>query len=294
MMNIQHRSVADTTPRLIHRDLGAQVLQAGLDQVAGIFYLSPLSAGLPGAGSATAPARGGVPVLFPQFADVGPTPRMPGLADLPALPALPKHGLVRTAHWSLLADQVSPGSHRLHYRLDIAPTDYPSWPHAASLSLLVLAQADTLVFTLQVSNTGREAFSWTGGLHPYFAVQDVLSSSLFGLAGLALQDRYDADLQTQPPGDPGWNGQAFERLFEACPPVILDAGAYSLRLSATGFDQWMVWNPGEAGARALADMPAGDWRRFVCVEPVRVARPVMLAPGEIFEGQLCIQLCRHG
>lgn len=277
----------ETAPRLTHRDVGAQVLQASLGQAAGIFYLSPLSVGLPGAGSAPSPARGGVPVLFPQFADVGPT------SGVLALPALPKHGMVRSAHWRLLEDTAAPGTHRLHYGLDIAPTDYPSWPHAARLTLLVEAQTDTLVLTLQVSNTGRQAFSWTGGLHPYFAVQDVLSCSASGLAGLAVQDRYDAALRTQPPGDLGWNDQAFERLFDACPPVTLNAGAYSLQLSATGFDQWMVWNPGEVGARALADLPAGDWRRFVCVEPVCVTRPIKLEPGETFAGKLRIQLSRH-
>jgi glucose-6-phosphate 1-epimerase len=283
----------ETAPRLTHRDLGAQVLQASLATTAGIFYLSPLSVGPPGAGSAPSPARGGVPVLFPRFADVGPTPRLPQLPGVPTLPALPKHGFARSAHWRLLEDTAAPGTQRLRYGLDIAPQDYPSWPHAARLTLQVEAETDTLVLTLQVSNTGRETFSWTGGLHPYFAVPDVLSSSLCGLAGLALQDRYDTALRTQPPGDLGWTEQPFERLYDACPPLTLDAGSYSLRLSATGFDQWMVWNPGEAGARALADLPAGDWRRFVCVEPVRVARPIKLEPGETFAGTLCIQLSRH-
>ncbi|MDO8250234.1 MAG: D-hexose-6-phosphate mutarotase [Rhodoferax sp.] len=290
------RDVTDTAPRLTHRDLGAQVLQAGLGNAAGIFYLSPLSMGVPGAGSAAAPARGGVPVLFPQFADVGPISRVsksPGLPALPALAALPKHGLARTAHWRLLEDQASQGMHRLHYGLDIEPEDYPSWPHAARLTLVVEAKTDGLVFALQVSNSGSHSFSWTGGLHPYFAVQDVLTSSASGLAGLAVQDRYDADLRSQPPGDLGWTEQPFERLYDACPAVILDTGGYTLRLSASGFDQWMVWNPGEAGARALADVPAGDWRRFVCVEPVCVARPIVLEPGENFNGQLFIQVCRH-
>ena len=62
-----------TTPLLVHRHLGAQVMQACLGTKLRMFYLSPLLAS----------TRGGVPVLFPQFADVGP---------------LPKHGLVRTAH----------------------------------------------------------------------------------------------------------------------------------------------------------------------------------------------------
>lgn len=292
-MPIQHLSddVGETAPRLAHRNLGAQVLQASLGNTAAVFYLSPLSLGEPGPGSATAPARGGVPVLFPQFADLVPKAKAAQTPGLPALPALPKHGFARTAHWRLLADPAGPGTHRLRYGLDIAPTDYPSWPHAARLTLAVEAQTDALVFALQVRNTGHHSFNWTGGLHPYFAVQDVQTCSLSGVAGLAVQDRYDTDLRTQPPGDLGWTEQAFERLYDACPPVILDTGTYSLRISATGFDQWMVWNPGEAGARALADLPAGDWRRFVCVEPVCVARPIMLKPGEVFEGKLCIQVC---
>lgn len=142
-------------------------------------------------------------------------------------------------------------------------------------------------------NTGCDTFNWTGGLHPYFALQDVLTSSVAGLAGLAVHNRYDADLRSQPPGVLGWTEQPFERLYDACPPLMLDTGGYSLRLSARGFDQWMVWNPGKEGAQALADLPAADWQHFVCVEPVCVARPVVLAPGETFQGQLHIQLYQH-
>lgn len=258
--------------RVLHRNPGAQVLQAGLGQLASVFYLSPLSMGESGA---AAPARGGVPVLFPQFADSGP---------------LPKHGLVRTATWRLLADEMLPGLHRVHYELDMAPTDFASWPHAARLGLQVASSPDELTLTLQVRNTGGDTFHWTGGLHPYFALQDVLSSSATGLAGLAVQDRYNADLRCQPPGDLTWTTQPFERLYDACPPVTLNTGSNCLSLSASGFDQWMVWNPGEAGASALADLPDSDWRCFVCIEPVCVTRPVVLAPGESFEGQLRIAL----
>lgn len=267
---------AATTPRLEHRGLGAQVLQACLGNVAAVFYLSPLSAGTPCTPAAAVPARGGVPVLFPQFADKGP---------------LPKHGLVRTAHWNLVEEAASQGTHRVRYRLDIQPNDFPTWPHAARLSLTVEAKPDDLVFALQVTNTGHDSFSWTGGLHPYFAVQDVLTCSVSGLEGLGVQDRYDVAVQSQPHGNLQWTRAPFERLYDACPALILNTGRNSLHLSVSGFDQWMVWNPGEAGFGALADLPAGDWQRFVCVEPVRVDRPVVLAPGEIFNGHLRIQTC---
>jgi glucose-6-phosphate 1-epimerase len=75
------------TPMIKHQNLGAQVLQACLGDVVSIFYLSPLSGGA----TSGVPAHGGVPVLFPQFAERG---------------SLSKHSLVRSAHWSLLEEQV--------------------------------------------------------------------------------------------------------------------------------------------------------------------------------------------
>lgn len=132
------------TPLLKHSSQGAQVLLAGLGDVPAIFYLSPLYVEAVPDG----PARGGVPILFPQFADSG---------------ILPKHGLVRAAHWSLLGEQVSQISHTLSYGLSIEPNDYPTWPHAANLSLLVKITREALCFELQVINTGSSSFSWTGG-----------------------------------------------------------------------------------------------------------------------------------
>jgi glucose-6-phosphate 1-epimerase len=271
-----HDDVVKTAPVLKHQNLGAQILQASLGDVASIFYLSPLSGGATNG----VPARGGVPVLFPQFADRG------------LLPNLPKHGLVRTAHWALLDEQRAQDSHSLRYGLDIQQNNYPTWPHAARLTLRVEAAPDALLFSLQVVNTGGTSFSWTGGLHPYFAVQDVLKSGLSGLAGLGVQDRYDLDFPSQPQDHIQWTQQPFERLYDGCPPLVLNTGSHLLQLSASGFDQWMVWNPGEMDGNALADLPAGDWRRFICVEPVCVARPVALAPGDIFEGSLRIDRCK--
>lgn len=115
-------------------------------------------------------------------------------------------------------------AHQVRNELDVAPQDDANWPHAVRLSLRVKSKLDELVFVLRVSNTGDQSFNWTGGLHPYFAVQDVLTSSAAGLAGLGVQDRYDADVRSQPPGDLCWSAQPFERLYEACPPVLLAPG----------------------------------------------------------------------
>ena len=72
------------TFELSSRQLGAQVISAEIDGQK-LFYLSPLS-------SPTSPARGGVPVLFPQFAEYGP---------------LVKHGFVRNLTWACIEERRS-------------------------------------------------------------------------------------------------------------------------------------------------------------------------------------------
>lgn len=254
-------------PISLHNLVGAQVLEAQL-QGTEVFYRSPLSQ--------TPPVRGGVPVLFPQFNDIGP---------------LVKHGLVRALPWNRLdiPKNLESNTTTLQYGLNILAGDHPSWPHAAQLTLSVWETAQTLEFALKILNVGSDSFSWTGGLHPYFAVHDLLKSHVQGLSGLGVKDKFDMDMHTQPKGKLSWTDQPFERLIDGCPALILYDGVRTLRLSATGFDQWMVWNPGRSGGDALKDLPAGDWQRFVCIEPVCMTRPVSLQPGDLFNGSLSIE-----
>lgn len=258
---------------LTHQPLGAQLLQAVSPCGHAIFYLSPHTA-QPDSATDT-PARGGVPVLFPQFADYGP---------------LPKHGWVRRRRWVQQDNPDATPGQALHYALQLAPDEHPAWPHTCKLGLSVQAGADTLKMTLTVCNTGSESFQWTGGLHPYFAVNKLTDCQVLGLGGLGLQNRYNADHTTQALGALTFDPQPLERLFDSAPPLTLITRHHTLHLSACGFDQWMVWNPGQDGALSLADLPNDDWQRFLCVEPVCVTRPVTLAGGEQFVGQLLIRI----
>lgn len=255
-------------PRLLHQALGAQLLQATLPPLPELFYCSPLSL-------AGAVVRGGVPVLFPQFAEYG---------------ALPKHGMARNASWQLDKLQTHADVEHVQYSLNILADDYAFWPHAAKLAMSALVSANELTLSLSVANTGTDAFSWTGGLHPYFAVDDLFACELEGLAGVDVRDRYEAAASVQQETPLSWSSEPCERLYAQAPELILDTGGQRLRLSASGFDQWMVWNPGEDAARQLSDLPDADWRRFVCVEPVCVSRPVRLESGQTFTGQLRITL----
>ena len=262
-------AVAARRWRLAAQPWGAHLLSAVLDEPGGsreLLYLSPRSAG------ASSAVRGGVPVLFPQFNELG---------------ALPKHGLARTARWQRSALDIAPKEGAaIAFVTEIGPGIHPAFPHTAQLSLAVSASAGRLVMRLQIDNTGHSPFAWTGGLHPYFAVRDVSACRLTGLAGARVADRTAPLLKRQPDAPIAWDGTLFERLFDRAAPLQLAEGARRLCLSMTGFDEWMVWNPGAAAM--ITDLPPDDWRRFVCIEPVRVSRPVSLAPGESFAGTLQI------
>ncbi|HCY63576.1 MAG TPA: D-hexose-6-phosphate mutarotase [Oxalobacteraceae bacterium] len=256
------------TGSLRHQALGAQLLSAGMAGYGEFFYLSPIVAGT------SAPARGGVPVLFPQFAEAGP---------------LRKHGYVRDMPWTLRESREEAGGEMFCYTLDISEQDYPQWPHGTSLQLKAELHPDHLRIALDIRNTGTSAFSFTGGLHPYFRLPDLRQMRIDGLHGLKISDRYRPELLADEAPVLTLGSEPFERLYDACPDLQLWTGERWLTLSANGFDQWMVWNPGEEGARQLADLPDADWQHFVCIEPVRVARPVHLAPGEMFTGTLTIK-----
>ncbi|HEX4880289.1 MAG TPA: D-hexose-6-phosphate mutarotase [Limnobacter sp.] len=235
-----------------------------------VFYHSPIRL-------AGKPHRGGVPLLFPQFASAGP---------------LRKHGFARDTAFEVVHQRVEGNCVDALYTLQVQPQDWPGWPHAAKLAWHIAANAQLLTLSFAVSNTGGDAFEWTGGLHPYFRVANLAQVCIHGLGNLPMRDKFTGD--GVEPCEPlnAWRGQEFERHYLAPANIqIVDAQAgTSFALSATGFDEWMVWNPGQALANTLPDLPPGDWSRFVCVEPIACERPVRLQVGEQFTGALHVRV----
>jgi glucose-6-phosphate 1-epimerase len=207
--------------------------------------------------------RGGVPVLFPQFANKG---------------SLPKHGFARNLIWQEQSAWHSTSEGGVVYELDVSDHAVVNWPHKATLKLEIFADPNQLFMKLLVANTGINVLEWTGGLHPYWWVPNLLDAEIVGLK-LNIGDKTAL----------GVNG--FERIFPNRNPVTLvRSGTSALKIKATGFDEWMVWNPGQEAAELLVDMPVDDWQYFVCIEPVCITNPVKLNPGQSFEGILHAQL----
>jgi glucose-6-phosphate 1-epimerase len=217
--------------------------------------------------------RGGIPVIFPQFADQGP---------------LPKHGFARTAAWEHVESGTDPDGTSFAI-LRLADTDAMRalWPHAFRAEVRVSLDADSLAVALRVANTGDGVMAFTCALHTYFRVDDVRRAAVEGLRGARYLDKLEAGAAlTEEREAVEFAGEA-DRVYVAAPDrlrVRSAAGGRTVVLEKEGFRDAVVWNPWEQGARKLPDMADDEYLRMLCVEPANAAEPVHLAPGEEWTG----------
>jgi glucose-6-phosphate 1-epimerase len=200
--------------------------------------------------------RGGVPVIFPQFAERGTGMR---------------HGFARISTWRIGdSGQNEDGAFAVFVltHADLAPALTAAWPHGVELRLNVALQGAALTLSLDVRNAGDDAFAFSAALHSYFAVDAIGAVRIDGVqAGqLSIGGKHD-QIYRQVPGE-----------------ITLADGSGSLRLSQQGFEDAVVWNPGAADTAALADMADDEYLRFVCVEAALI-EPVTLQSGAAWRGE---------
>ena len=217
--------------------------------------------------------RGGVPVIFPQFADRGP---------------LPKHGFARTRPWRQVIERESaPDTARAILRLDADEETRAVWPFRFRAELTIELLAYTVDITLMVWNRDREPFAFTAALHTYLAVADVRRAGLRGLRGA----RYESRVAGEAPGTEEQDiieiaGEADRVYLQAPWQLVLDdaAARRTTILAQRGFPDTVLWNPGPQKARALPDLADDEWTRMLCIEAAVVGTPVQLAPGDAWSG----------
>jgi glucose-6-phosphate 1-epimerase len=217
--------------------------------------------------------RGGVPVVFPQFAQRGP---------------LPKHGFARTSSWRWTdeGDDPAAATSATLELVDSAETR-AIWPHRFRALVTVALGERTLSQRLTIENTGGAPFSFTAALHTYFALADLHRASIEGLSGVSYEDHAArGEDATERGGELLVTGE-IDRVYLDAPSELRlrDRGnERTIRLRLDGFRDVVVWNPAEHGAAALPDMEAEEYLRMICVEAAQVGRPVELAPGAEWSG----------
>ena len=248
------------------RLFGGQVLSWSPPAGGERLYLSPQAAH-----DGCQPIRGGIPVCFPQFADLGP---------------LAHHGFARTAHWTVLTERNDKDFALVSLGLSDNAATRALWPHAFEAELSVIIEGSRLDLEFEVTNSGDSEFTFTAALHTYLAVHEVEQSRLEGLHGYSYRDKLDANKIKRDSGDVIEIEAETDRVYhDVQRPLLLREYRRSLGINAEGFADVVVWNPWLERSAALADLPNDGFRHLLCVEAAVAQHPVRLAAGESWWGR---------
>lgn len=209
------------------------------------------------------PVRGGVPVIFPQFSDLGP---------------LPKHGFARNLVWQLRHAQT--GQAVLELRDN--DTTRTVWPHAFLAELIVTVSGSALEIELVVHNTGQASFEFTAALHTYLRVNRIEDVRIIGLQGTRYREGANDSIES---ALELFISRHIDRIYmNSAPELQLRQGRQEMLVQSTGFADTVIWNPWRELSDSLSDMEPDGYLRMVCVEAAAVGQPVQLAAGAVWRG----------
>jgi D-hexose-6-phosphate mutarotase len=220
------------------------------------------------------PIRGGVPICFPWFG--------PKKDDASA----PAHGFARLKEWSVESSaKADDGSARLALALASDEATRKAWPFDFRCRFTVVVGPE-LRMTLEVQNTGSQAFTFEEALHSYFSVVDVRQVRVEGLEATEYLDKAGGQTVTrrnqgaQPITFTSETDRVYLNTKATC--VAHDvAGARNISVAKSGSDATVVWNPWIAKAKAMADFGDDEWPNMLCIETANVGEvAVKLEPGK--------------
>ncbi|AXY01526.1 D-hexose-6-phosphate mutarotase [Vibrio alfacsensis] len=215
--------------------------------------------------------RGGIPVCWPWFGRI----------------ATPAHGFARSSEWELVEHREN--DYGVIVELALLPTKetLSIWPHMFDARLIVEV-SDQLKVTLKVTNIDEKAWTFSGALHTYLNVGDILQAQTTGMGPeyidslkggeicqggevLQLTDTIDR-VYTQP-----------EAQILVKDPVL----ARTLSVENQGHNSAVLWNPWGEGAQGMGDMADSGYETMMCVESSVHAPSIeqgkTLQPGESHE-----------
>ena len=219
------------------------------------------------------PIRGGIPVIWPQFANLG---------------ALPQHGFARKSEWKL-ADDADTSDDQSSVKLSLVDDHRTRelWPYHFRTELTVTIDEKTLEVSLAAFNTGDEVFSFTSALHTYLAVADIRETAIRGFAGKWYLDKTQGGNETKDEAKKLVITDETDRVYLKAPKKveIEDRGNdRRIEVRSVGFKDAVVWNPWAEKVTGFIGLDTEDYKRMVCVESAQIGSPVDLKPGATWSG----------
>ena len=243
------------------------------------------------------PIRGGVPIIFPWFAD-----RHDGKAG-------PQHGFARISEWELaFAGMSGPSSgQELHLAFTLAPNELSrslGFDHFKLGYRVSIGRKLTL--ELGVQNDSGNGGARGGGpaaatakadqaaegaplvfeeaLHTYYAVADAQQVSIDGLGGTEYIDKVDDfKRKRQAEGPLKFQGRTDRPYLNTQATCVLHdpTGGRKITVAKFGSNSTVVWNPWKEFTATMVDMEPDAWLHMTAIETANVGEDaVTLKPGE--------------
>jgi glucose-6-phosphate 1-epimerase len=214
--------------------------------------------------------RGGVPLVFPWFADR--TGGLPG----------PAHGFARTLPWEVVAAEQRAEGVALSFKLLPNQTTRDlGFDHFVLIYEVVVGA--TLTLALGVENVGDTPLTFEEALHAYYSIGDVRQVEVSGLEDTDYLDRADnAKPCHQGAGAIRFAGETDQLHLNTQSAVTISDPTWRRRIAIEkrGSESTVVWNPWIAKAARMADFGDEEWPHMVCVEPANAAKnAVTVQPG---------------
>jgi glucose-6-phosphate 1-epimerase len=182
MIKISSLQTISMVPVLLYTAGGAQctILREGANLVSWIpangeeqLFISRCSGTVDGL-----PVRGGIPLVFPQFAEMGP---------------LPKHGILRNVIWDLIAISSQPDCATATLQTEFRAYALPGWPHPFRARLVVELQDHAVFLQFSIHNTGTRTFAFQSAMHTYLRLP---GGTPVDIHGCIPANYFDKQLQT--------------------------------------------------------------------------------------------------
>lgn len=225
------------------------------------------------------PIRGGIPVVFPQFANTGP---------------LPQHGFARKSEWHVAESEDQPGE---DFQVTLALQDdhrtRELWDHHFRTELRVTLGEQSLEVKLDVRNIGDDTFSFTAAFHTYLAVADIREAAIRGLTGKWYTDKTQGGIEVKDEAKKLTIADEIDRVYLKAPKKIEveDRGNNRrIEVRANGFRDAVIWNPWAEKVTGFIGLDNDDYTRMICVEAAQIGSPVELKPGADWSGSQTLAL----
>lgn len=199
------------------------------------------------------PVRGGVPVCWPWF------------GAHPTDTSQKAHGIARYVVWQVEAVRDVDAGTQVVLSLSANDELKKAWPHDFKLSLIVTL-GEQLEVELRGDNLSQQDWQMSEALHTYFRVAQAPGLVIKGLEGVTYFDKnrdfaeftQDQTLALQAPLDCVY--------VDHIGRVDIQDQGRTIVMEKQNSASTIVWNPGEQGVKAFADMPDADYEVMVCVE----------------------------